>query len=162
MALPSRRDLIRALLEGGVRLSYRDVRERELLRQRVLGAARVAGVVVWTRARGERGVLEAKALRDACPEAPPRWPQPHPYRPADARAPCSRAFVEGGFSERALLGDVAAAAELAARVRHELEKAGFPGSGPGTEGEGGARLRRPGVARATGNPSPAGEVGRWS
>ena len=161
MAPPSRPDLIRALLDGGVRLTYRNVRERELLRQRVFGAARAAGVVVSTRARGERGLLEAKVLHDACLEAPPRWPQPRPDRPADAHAPSSRAFCEGGSSERELRRDVAAAAELAARVRYELEKAGFPGSGPGTEGEGRARLRRPGVARATGNPSPAGEVARW-
>mgnify|MGYP000050085393 CR=1 FL=1 len=125
--LPPCSSLIAALLDGGVRLAYASREERERLRQAVLRAARVAGLVAYTRARGERGVLEATAVWDAAPDRPPNSPKPRPYRPADVRAPSSRAFVEGGFGERALLGppsraDVRAAAELAARVRAELEE----------------------------------------
>ncbi|HXF71155.1 MAG TPA: hypothetical protein VNO79_00915, partial [Actinomycetota bacterium] len=129
--LPPVPSLIEALLDGGVRLAYRSREERERLRQAVLRAARAAGLVAYTRARGEQGVLEARGVRDAAPDVPPTPPRPRPYRPADARAPSSRAFVEGGFSERALFGppsraDVRAAAELAARVQVELEAEARP------------------------------------
>ncbi len=120
-------EVVAALLDGGVRVHYASPAERERLRQAVLRAARRAGLLAYTRARGSEGVLVATAVRDAAPQEPPRPPRPRPYRPADQRAPSGRRFVEGGFDERAICGppsraDVRAAAELAARARLEVER----------------------------------------
>jgi len=125
MRLPSPEELVRALADGGVRLAYASPEERERLRQAVLRAARGAGLVCYTRARGPRGLLFARAVRDAAPASAAAEPRPRPYRPADARLPSSRAFVQGGFPERAIGGarrDALAAAELAARVRLAIEQ----------------------------------------